>query len=378
MGDERRVNCASTRNQKVDVLRGIAILLVLILHFHLTYRLNLLPFDLPWLSDAVKAVSRNGNYGVTMFFAVSGFLITSTSLRRFGSPAQIRPGAFYGFRAARILPCLVLVLAIIVVLAALGMRSFVNKPDSATMPVAVLSVLSFWHNLLMEQVGYFNYAMNILWSLSVEEVFYLSFPIALLLLRRRRYLIAMLLVPIVFAPYYRSLHANDEIVALYGYLSCFDAIAMGCCAALLPGRRIPRGRSFALQITAGLVIVATYLSGPIMQHVVWGVSVVAFCTAVLLYCFQHGDAADREVPSLLPRVIRWFGRRSYELYLFHIVVLGILREYLTRENVGLYAKPLWLVLYICAAALVAQIVFRYFSEPLNSMFRRGVLRPCAG
>ncbi|PCE33719.1 acyltransferase family protein [Burkholderia ubonensis] len=368
----------SNRSNGVDLLRGIAILLVLILHFHLTYRLHLLPFDLPWLSDAIKAVSRNGNYGVTMFFTVSGFLITSTSLRRFGSPGGIRPGTFYRFRASRILPCLVLVLAIIVALASLDMRSFVNKPDTATMFVAVMSVLTFWHNVLMAKVGYFNYSMNILWSLSVEEVFYLTFPIVFLILRRPRYIVPLLIVPIVLAPFYRSLHTDDEIIALYGYLSCFDAIALGCCVALLPARRISRGLSFALRIAAGLAIAITYLSGPIMQHVVWGVSVVAFSTAVLLYCFRNGEAADREASSLVPRVIRWFGQRSYELYLFHIVVLGILREYVTRENVGLHAKPLWFLFYMCASALVAQIVFRYFSEPLNDAFRRGGLRPSAG
>jgi peptidoglycan/LPS O-acetylase OafA/YrhL len=76
--------------------------------------------------------------------------------------------------------------------------------------------------------------------------------------------------------------------------------------------------------------------------------------------------------------IRWFGQRSYELQLLHIVVLGILHEYVTRQYVGLYAKPLWLVFYLAAAALVAQIVFRYFSEPLNRLFRRGVLHSSAG
>ncbi|MFP3506140.1 acyltransferase family protein [Burkholderia sp. SIMBA_062] len=367
------------RSNGVDMLRGIAILLVLILHFHLTYRLHLLPFDLPWLSDAIKALARNGNYGVTMFFTVSGFLITSTSLRRFGSPTQIRPGTFYRFRASRILPCLILALAIMVLLSGFDMRSFVNKPDTASMPMAVFSVLTFWHNALMAQVGYFNYAMNILWSLSVEEVFYLSFPIVFLVLRRPGYIGAWLVVPILFAPYYRSLHADDEIVALYGYLSCFDAIAMGCCVALLPARRVARGTSVALRTVAGLALALTYLSGPIMQHVVWGVSTVAACTAVMLYCFQHEAAPAQPARTWrVARMIRWFGKRSYELYLFHIVVLGILREYVTRENVGLYAKPLWLLFYLCAAALVAQIVFRHFSEPLNAMLRRGASRPSTG
>lgn len=362
------------RSDGVDLLRGIAILLVLILHFHLTYRLNITPFDVNWLSDAIKAVSRNGNYGVTMFFAVSGFLITSTSIKRFGSLGTIRPATFYRFRAARILPCLVLVLTVIVVLGSLAMRSFVNKPDTASVFVSVLSVLTFWHNVLMAKVGYFNYAMNILWSLSVEEVFYLSFPILCLLLKRRRYILLFLCLPIVIAPIYRSMHADDEIIALYGYLSCFDAIALGCCVALLPAVAIARRWSLAIQLAAGMAIAVTYLCGPIMHNVVWGVSVVAFCTAILLYCFKNGVPGKAAPSPFLSRFIRWFGQRSYELYLFHIIVLGILREYVTRENVDIAAKPLWLIFFLCMSALVAQLVFTYYSEPLNAAFRRGVVR----
>ncbi|AOJ04099.1 acyltransferase [Burkholderia mayonis] len=362
------------RNDGVDLLRGIAILLVLILHFHLTYRLNVTPIDSPFLSDALEAVARNGNYGVTMFFAVSGFLIMSTSVRRFGSLGAIEPATFYGYRASRILPCLVLVLLAIVALGSLGLRSFVDKPDTASTLVAVLSVLTFWHNVLMAKVGYFNYAMNILWSLSVEEVFYLAFPILCLLLRRRRYIVLFLCVPIVVGPIYRSLHAHDEIVALYDYGSCFDAIAMGGCAALLPLRRISRGRSRAVRAIAAAAITVVYLCGPIMQNVVWGVSVVAFCTAILLYSFRDGSHDEANAPHAALRMIRWFGQRSYELYLFHIVVLGILREFVTRETIGVGAKPLWLIFYVGVSALVAELVFRCYSEPLNDALRRGAVR----
>lgn len=363
----------NARSHGVDLLRGTAILLVLILHFHLTYRLDVLSFNLPWLDDAIRAVARNGNYGVTMFFTVSGYLITSTSLRRFGSPEGIRFATFYRFRAARILPCLLLVLAIMVALASFGMRSFIDKPGTVSLPLAVLSVLTFWHNVLMARVGYFNYAMNILWSLSVEEVFYLGFPLVFAWLRRPRYIAWGLLVPIVFAPVYRYWHRDDEIVALYGYWACFDAIAMGCCVALMPVGRMRREWRLVLQGVAIGAMAVTYLCGPIMRHVVWGVSVMALGTAVLLVCFRIRleEVRRQEASSWVSRVIRWFGQRSYELYLFHIIVLGVLREYLTRESIGMYAKPLWLVAYVAVAALVAGGVFRWFSEPVNRGLRRG-------
>jgi peptidoglycan/LPS O-acetylase OafA/YrhL len=361
------------RNDGVDLLRGIAILLVLILHFHLTYRLQQTPLTSAWLADSIKAVARNGNYGVTMFFAVSGFLITSTSVKRFGAPGRIDLISFYGYRVSRILPCLVLALSLMVLLSLAGMRSFVNKPDTVGMGLAVVSVLTFWHNVLMAKVGYFNYAMNILWSLSVEEVFYLTFPAICLILRRPRAIIAFLFIPIVAAPIYRSLHSQDEIVALYGYLSCFDAIAMGCCAALLAKPSNGNARTDrAIRVVAGCVIAAVYLSGPIMKNVVWGVSVVAACTSILLYRFR--DSGGRIAQSVAGKLVRWFGVRSYELYLFHIIVLGIMREYVTRETLNVYAKPFWLVLFIMLSALAANLVFRFFSEPVNTALRRGLFR----
>ena len=64
--------------------------------------------------EAIKALVRNGNYGVTMFFVISGYLITSTTTRRYGSLAQVDVPSFYAFRFARIVPCLVLALALIV------------------------------------------------------------------------------------------------------------------------------------------------------------------------------------------------------------------------------------------------------------------------
>ncbi|WP_339385789.1 acyltransferase family protein [Burkholderia sp. Ac-20379] len=374
---------STSRSTGIDLLRGIAILTVLLLHFHLTYRLDVTPFDAPWLSAAIRAVARNGNYGVTMFFVVSGYLITATALRRFGSLGAVRPLAFYRTRAARIAPCLLLALAIMTALGALGLHAFTNKPNTASMPLAVLSVLTFWHNVLMAKLGYFNYAMNILWSLSVEEVFYLAFPLLCVALRRRRFVLPLLGALMLAGPAWRWLHADDEIVALYGYLSCFDAIAIGCGVALLPARALSARAFRRLAWGVALAMAATWLSGPIMREVVWGVSVIALGTGALLYGMANRTERAGALASGIyggehggvSNFIRFFGVRSYELYLFHIVVLGVLRETLTRANIVAAWKPVWLLLYVAVASVVAQLVFRQFSEPLNARLRgaRGAL-----
>ena len=94
------------RNSHVDALRGVAILCVLVLHFTLAYGLKNSPLDAlpPWLLRAAY----QGNFGVTMFFTISGYLITSTSLRRWGDLARVDIVQFYLYRFARIMPCLLL------------------------------------------------------------------------------------------------------------------------------------------------------------------------------------------------------------------------------------------------------------------------------
>jgi peptidoglycan/LPS O-acetylase OafA/YrhL len=164
------------RDYRIDVLRGLAILSVLLLHFHFAYNLLKSPMALllpkPYLVNLVW----NGNYGVTVFFVISGYLITSTSLKRFGSLGGISARSFYAFRFARIVPCLLLVLAIITGLALANVPAF-GDTRNVSIWLADLSVLTFWHNVMMVKYGYFNYCLDVFWSLSVEEAFYLGFPL---------------------------------------------------------------------------------------------------------------------------------------------------------------------------------------------------------
>ena len=92
-------------------------------------------------------------------------------LLRWGSLRGIEVSSFYWMRAARILPSLMLALAIIVLLGLLDVPFFNNGDARPPLPasyfgVALLSILTFWHNVLMQSAGYFNYCLNVYWSLS--------------------------------------------------------------------------------------------------------------------------------------------------------------------------------------------------------------------
>src|SRR5579859_4166260 len=140
------------RDYRVDFLRGLSILSVLVLHFNIAYRLIESPLGRFLPGPYLRNLVWNGNYGVTVFFAISGYLITSTSMRRFGRLDKVSPRVFYAFRFARIFPSLVLVLAIVSGLALVGVKIFQDN-EHVPLWLADLSVLTFWHNILMAKIG---------------------------------------------------------------------------------------------------------------------------------------------------------------------------------------------------------------------------------
>ena len=317
--------------------------------------------------DAVRAVARNGNYGVTMFFVVSGYLITSNADRRWAGLARVDTRSFYVLRAARIVPCLLLLLAAVNVLAAAGVAIFQNHApmdEAVSFWMVNLASVTFWMNVLIGRFGWVNYPLGVLWSLSVEEVFYLSFPVLCLVLRRDTWLLAFWTVIIIVGPFYRFAHQGDEGGLLYGYFACFDGIAIGCCTALV-AKRIPM-RGVWATIAQGFAVAGMtllYLCAPIGRTAVVGVTAMAFGTAVLLLGAHHR-------PGGRTGVLGWFGRLSYELYLFHLIVLGTIRTAFPPAGVVGDEKLLLLATFFVLSALLGAGIARFYAEPLNQGIRR--------
>lgn len=365
----------NVRNQQIDLLRGAAIFAVLILHFHLAYHLDQSVLSNIFSAHFINSVASNGNYGVTVFFVISGFLITSTSLDRYKELGKIDMIGFYIFRFARIMPCLVLALSFIALFNFLHIPIFENNPNSTSLFLAIFSVLTFWHNLLMQKVGYFNYCLNIFWSLSVEEIFYFTFPIICLLFKKLRFIIIFWLALIIMAPIYRSHYTDNEIVALYGYFSCFDAIAMGCIAAVIAKKfQIQKGIKKILLYCAISLISGVYLYSGVMENVVMGVSLIAVGAAVFLISVSNEGIKNNKLSNLFSCGICWFGKNSYELYLFHIIVLALMKEILTPENVGNHTKLIWLALFLGASALMAGIISTFYSQQINIKLRKSIFK----
>ncbi|MET3212889.1 UNVERIFIED_ORG: peptidoglycan/LPS O-acetylase OafA/YrhL [Burkholderia territorii] len=367
---------AGPRNARIDLLRGVSILLVLLHHFNIAYPLRdtALARVLGW--DTIHAIVRNGNYGVTMFFAISGYLIASNARRRWGSLGALDVRAFYVSRVARIVPCLLLLLALVNGLAAAGVPIFTNH---APQGIAVsywlvnLASLTFWMNVLIGAYGWVNYALGVLWSLSVEEVFYLTFPLLCIALRRDTRLFAFWVMTAAIGPAYRYTHSGDEGGFLYAYFACFDGIAIGCCTALLAERT--RWQVLAAAPVQWLVATAMtvfYLAWPIAESHVLGVSAMALGTAVLLIG-AHAEHAPAHGRLLAP--LRWSGRLSYELYLFHLIVLGALRTFWPPSATHGDDKLALLVAYLALSAALIAVIARGYAAPLDRFIKRVASRP---
>lgn len=250
---------------------------------------------------------------------------------------------------------------------------FQNRPQGGE-PISFWWVnfasLTFWMNVLILRHGWFNYPLGVLWSLSVEEAFYLSFPILCLTLRREARLLAFWGLVIIAGPLYRLTQQGDEGGYLYAYFASFDGIAIGCCTALLARKMALRGPAGqAVQVATAIAMTAFYLWRPIGQTNVLGVTGMALGTAVLLLGAQNQAAGHAGNRSRFLVTLGQVGRLSYELYLFHLVVLGVMRTAFPPRATTGDIKLLLLAAFLALLAGLAALVARLYAEPLNHRIR---------
>lgn len=195
----------------VDVLRGLAILFVVLNHVNMRLVIAEIPYAVGFSPPLVSSLVWNGQFGVQIFFAVSGFLITSTALRRWGQLSNVSLRDFYLLRVARILPLLLALLLILTGLHFAGVRPFVVTQEMGGLGRAIFAALTLHVNVLQARHGWLPANWGVLWSLSVEEVFYLFFPLMARFFVRGRLFVAILLCFVVVGPFARTVlaHGND-------------------------------------------------------------------------------------------------------------------------------------------------------------------------
>lgn len=355
---------APSRLPGLDGLRAIAVLAVIAFH--------LLPDTL-----------QGGYIGVDVFFVISGFLITGLLVRERATAGRLSLRGFWARRARRLIPALVLVVA-----ACSAVALFVGGDVLVGLSSQVLGAATFSSNWLAIAQGqsYFDDTtpelFRNLWSLAVEEQFYLLWPIlllALLLVRHRGVragiaaalavgsAVAMAVVP-----------GADATRVYYGTDTHSFGLALGASLAfLLEGRftdaaaPLPRPAAVALPIAgglgvAGIVAVAALLPNGDAVATHGGLALVAVLTAVAIAgATSTGSWLGR---ALDVQPLRWIGERSYGLYLWHWPVLVLLVAALPTGTAWWVAPAAALVLTVGAAALS----YSFVETPVRRRGVRGV------
>ncbi len=302
-----------------------------------------------------------------MFFAVSGFLITSTSLRRWGTLARVPVQEFYALRFSRIAPLLLLVLAVLSALHTAALADFVVPQSTGGLSRALLAALTFHVNVLEARRGYLPGGWDVLWSLSVEEMFYVFFPLISRILGRGKPLIVILAVFVAVGPYARSVMAQgDEIWQEYSYLGGMDAIALGCLTALvLSGRQFPRSAVWTLGGVGTSLLALILCSSLRIRH---GLD-MTICAAGTCMVIAAAAQSQWKAPLVLTPLLK-YGQRSYEVYLTHMfVVFGLFNSFVAMDE-PLDAVPLLFAGVILLSGVLGELVGRFYSEPMNRLLRQ--------
>ena len=326
-----------------------------------------------------------GYLGVDIFFVVSGFLITTLLLRERAATGRISLRGFWVRRARRLLPALV-VLLLVCSTAAL----FVGGDVLVGLGLQLVGALTFSSNWLFIAAGssYFDETVpevfRNLWSLAVEEQFYLVWPLLLVvvLVRLPRWakLLAIGALAVASAAWMGLAYSPiDPTRVYYGTDSHAFGLAIGAfLAVLLLGRamagRVTRwtlGLGGALSIAA-LVALAVVLAGDLDIAYRGGLVVVALLSAVAIAALTVPGSPVARVLDIAP--IRWIGVRSYGIYLWHwpvIVLLGSALPTWPREGLEAWALGgIALAITLVAAALS----YRFVEQPIRRHGFRAVGR----
>jgi len=365
----KKCGSGKQRNPGIDLLRGIAVFLVLSHHIGLRLPLakGVLGSFLPkWV---LSTLNWRGYQAVFLFFVISGFLIARNSLDRWNRLSWIHPRSFYQRRAARILPCLLGLLLVLSLLHLLHLRDFTITGPGQTLGHALFSALGLHLNWYEGLTGYLPANWDVLWSLSIEECFYLAFPLVCLLLRWDALLAPLLVLLAAALPWFLTHTGGSDVWQEKAYLPGFAAIAIGVLGALLT-RWWPRVHSSVIY-SLGAVGTSSVFSTICMTKYIWpvlhegGMLLLTSGSLCLLLAF-HWQAQSGAAWRL--RGTGWLrscGCISYEIYLTHMfIVLPAVRLF-TSCGFGLWWAVILYPPAIALSWLLGWLVARSFSNPAN-------------
>ncbi|RAX41117.1 acyltransferase family protein [Rhizobium tropici] len=345
----------SIRDRQLDGLRTIAVAMVLYAHFF------------------AANGSIWGHLGVRLFFVLSGFLITRLLLEA-RADTRYQPAtalkAFYIRRALRIFPPYFAVLALVWFINLEGVRG------TGTLKWHALYLANYWYALRGEWTPW---VLCHTWSLSIEEQFYIVWPLAILLVPRRmigRLCIAVIACSLAYRLYW-PLTGTPSLTRDLLPSASMDALAIGALLAVYRERTRawPQWMRLGWMPLVAAATVALWLrpdpTTPVLDWCIWiGSEVFPLVPLVMLVGGASSGFRSGFGPLLESSPMAATGRVSYGIYLFHPIVLSLIIKAQAWIPVNVSEQGFGrLIVGSVATLALASISWRLFEKPLNGLKR---------
>lgn len=343
----------------LDGLRAFAVMAVVLYHLNIDW-------------------APGGLLGVGIFFVLSGYLITDILAGQWERHRRFDLVDFWIRRARRLLPAM-FAMVILVVLWCLVVDHSRLPALAGDVPAALLYVSNWW--FIFHKVSYFESfgpasPLGHLWSLAVEEQFYLIWPLLLALglkfLPKRINLagwilslaaISALLMAVLYEP------GSDPSRVYYGTDTRIFALLIGASLAIVwPSAKLKARVSNQARTVLDVVGVGTlFLLGWMIWHTNeyqpflyrGGMVLIAIITALLIAVLAH--PASRLAIVLGCKPLRWLGKRSYGLYLWHFPVITLSTSQVSTTEPSIIKS----IIQVAVSLLLAELSWRYVEQPIR-------------
>jgi len=340
----------------IQALRGVAVLLVVFYHLKL-------------------GPTAAGYLGVDVFFVISGYLITKLVMEGI-EQKRFRLGEFYMRRAKRLLPAAY----VTIFLTALCAPWFLNQQELSDFALQVFGAVTFTANIVLwQRTGYFEVASDLkpllhMWSLAIEEQYYMLLPAVLLFLARRFWFRAVVGALVLSLGLCLVAGMFKPIATFYLLPTRAWELLIGSVGALLVTSTSGASARLSASSTVHILFYPSLLALPILGAMPIpgghpGAGALLICLATLVVILRHHEAFEQ---SVITRSLSRVGDISYSLYLVHWPIIALIKNAWVGQDAEL---PLTIRLFALALSFVAALLLHHFVEnPMRKMHISSNLR----
>ncbi|HEC2170954.1 TPA: acetyltransferase [Staphylococcus delphini] len=342
----------------LDGIRAVAVIAIIIYHL-----------NPQWLWG--------GFLGVDTFFVISGYLITSLLLTEYHNTGKIELTSFWLRRVKRLIPAVLFLVMGVLVLTLIFMPTEIQKVRADSI-AAIFYVSNWWY--IMQNVDYFEQfsvqPLKHLWSLAIEEQFYLVFPIVLLSLlsfirRLKSIRIIFLILLVISMITMMVLYVPNENVArvYFGTDTRIQTLLMGVLLALVwpPFQlkaKVNRKMRMMIDTTGVVGLVILFICFKFVSETnsilyYGGFFLISAVTLLVIASSVHPSGYFAKF--LGNKVFTFIGSRSYSLYLWHYPIIVLIHHQFVQGQI----PPLVYVVEILLMVLMAEFSYKFIEQPFR-------------